>query len=83
VKPVKRARGQTAIYGEWEWIYAPLGLKDTTWRQIHEERKKGVKIRVINWPAGTDAPEPKWLVSPTVGVTPNWLWPKLTRKWRS
>jgi hypothetical protein len=60
MKPVKRARGQTAIYEDWEWIYAPLGLKDATWRQIQELRAEGYRIRVIDWPQNQDAEPPEW-----------------------
>lgn len=50
----KRSRGQTAVYETWEWIYAPWNLRPATWKQIEDECKKGARIRVIQWPEGTE-----------------------------
>jgi hypothetical protein len=48
----RRERGQTAVYGGWEWIYSRHGLTDASWRQIRELTAQGERIQVVQWPQG-------------------------------
>ena len=57
----KRTRGQTVVYDDYEWIYAPLGIQDSTWTQIVEMRSQGHRIRVIQWPENKPAAQPSYI----------------------
>jgi hypothetical protein len=49
----RRHRGQTAMFGRYEWIYNPDGLTHATLVQIQQlQRAKQGPVSIYQWPKG-------------------------------
>ena len=46
-----RPGGESALFDNFEWIYAPHGLSEEAWKDIEKKSNEG-HIRVIDWSTG-------------------------------